>query len=586
MLRTEVYEGIRIDWDVPIQVSDGLTLRCDVFRPDDDKSYPVILGATPYGKWLSFQDEVWGGQWKMLIQHEPAIQKLSTNRLQNYEFPDPERFVHDGYVLVRVDVRGTGRSPGIMDLLSVRETQDFAECIEWAAQQTWCNGKVGLSGVSYLAMNQWQVAALQPKHLTAMCIWEGCSDFYREFTRHGGILSLFSDLWFEKYVLPVQHGLGERGWTSHINGEWVSGALTVDEAELARTRQDWRQDVRTHVLSDADFWTSRLPDFSKIQTPLLSAGNWGGQGLHLRGNIEGFLQAASARKWLNFHGFEHWTEYYTQSGIALQKKFFAHFLKDEDNGWGQEPRVQMVVREPGKAFSHRADTQWPLSDTTWQSWYLHSDGSLQTQQQHEEVALTYAATGDGLTFLTAPLPQALHVIGPAALNLRVSSSTPDADLFVVLRLFTPDMKEVTYAGSNDPHTPMSHGWLRASMRKLDADRSLPHRPYHVLDEVQPLTPGQAYAVCIEIVPTCFVAPAGYRIGLSLRGKDYVYPGDLSGANATIGQPFSGVGPFRHLDPSDRPAAMFENHVSLHIDPRHPPELLLPVVPAPTAHHTA
>jgi predicted acyl esterase len=579
MLRSEVHEGIRIDWDVPIRMSDGVTLRCDVFRPDDDRRYPVLMGVTPYGKWLSFQDEVWGGQWQMLTRHEPEILKLSTNRLQNYEFPDPERFVRDGYVLVRVDARGTGRSPGLLDLLSAREAQDFYESIEWAAAQPWANGRVGLSGVSYLAMNQWQVAALRPPHLSAICVWEGCSDFHREFTRHGGILSQFSDLWFEKYILPARHGLGERGWKSNINGEWVSGPETASDEELARTLRDWRQDVRTHRLANARFWRERLPDFGKIETPLLSAANWGGQGLHLRGNVEGFLQAKSPRKWLNFHCFEHWTEYYTQSGVALQKKFLGHFLKDEDNGWAAEPRVQMLVRRPGTPFHPRPETEWPLSGTQWTRFHLHADGSLLQEQPPVQAALMeYRALGSGLTFITPPLPHDLHVIGPASARLRISSSTADADLFLVLRLFTPDLSEVTYSGSNDPHTPMSHGWLRASLRKLDPQRSLPYRPYHTMDEVQPLRPGAEYELEIEIWPTCFVAPAGYRIALSIRGRDYEYPGDLSGMRAAIGQPFTGVGPFRHTSPEDRPAGLFDNRVTLHIDPREPPFLLLPVAP--------
>ena len=184
----------------------------------------------------------------------------------------------------------------------------------------------------------------------------------------------------------------------------------------------------------------------------------------------------------------------------------------------------MLVRQPGKDFSPRQDDQWPLTGTDWSRLYLHTDGSLQTDRPAAASQLTYDAMGDGLTFLSAPLTKELHVIGPAAANLRISSSTADADLFLVLRLFTPDLKEVTYSGSNDPHTPMSHGWLRASMRKLDPERSRPHRPYHALDEEQALSPGQLYDVQIEIVPTCFVAPAGYRIGLSLRGRDYEYPG--------------------------------------------------------------
>ena len=145
----EVVDGMRIEWDVPITMDDGAVLRCDVFRPNDGGRYPVIMGATPYGKLLSFDSEVWGGQWRMLCAHEPEILRLSSNRFQNYEFPDPERFVPDGYALVRVDVRGTGRSPGLMDLLSMRETLDFYDCIEWAAAQPWSNGKVGATGISY-----------------------------------------------------------------------------------------------------------------------------------------------------------------------------------------------------------------------------------------------------------------------------------------------------------------------------------------------------------------------------------------------------------------------------------------------------
>ena len=194
--------------------------------------------------------------------------RLSSNRYQNYEFPDPERFVPDGYALVRVDVRGTGRSPGFMNLLSERETRDLYECIEWAGQQPWSSGRVGLSGVSYLAMNQWQVAALRPPHLAALCVWEGCSDYYREFSRHGGICSLFGDLWIDKYVLPVQHGVGERGWRSNINGDWVSGPTTLDERKLAANRTDWKSDTRNARFASHSFWRSRLPDFKRIEVPL------------------------------------------------------------------------------------------------------------------------------------------------------------------------------------------------------------------------------------------------------------------------------------------------------------------------------
>jgi uncharacterized protein len=576
-LKSETRDGMRIDWDVPIEMGDGTVLRCDVFRPEGPGRYPVLLGAGPYAKWLSFQDEVWGGQWKMLCAHEPEILKLSSNRYQNYEFPDPERFVPDGYALVRVDVRGTGRSPGFMDLLSERETLDLYHCIEWAGQQPWSNGRVGLSGVSYLAMNQWQVAALQPPHLAAICVWEGCSDYYREFCRHGGILSLFGDLWIEKYVHPVQHGRGERGFRSNINGDWVAGPQTLTDAELEAKRRDWRIDTRHARLASDTFWKSRLPDFSKITVPLLSAANWGGQGLHLRGNIEGFLQANSAKKWLNFHCFEHWTEYYTQTGIALQKRFFGHFLKGEDNDWDKEPPVVMQVRHPAQPFRQMTARTWPLPNTTWKKFYLEPTTHLLTNALTEtQTTVRFNAASDGVTFITPPLDKDVKVIGPSAAKLCVSSDTDDADLFLVLRLFTPDLTEVTYSGSNDPHTPMAHGWLRASHRKLDAARSLPYRPYHSHDEIQPLKTGNIYDLEIEIWPTCIIVPAGYRIALTIRGRDYVYPGDLKHLSGAIGQPATGVGPFRHTDAVDRPASLRNGEISLHFGADHIQYVLLPI----------
>ena len=575
---SESRDGIRIDWDVPITMDDGTDIRCDVFRPDDNLQHPVLLAAGPYGKWLSFQDEVWGGQWRMLIKHEPEILRLSSNRYQNYEFPDPERFVPDGYALVRVDVRGTGRSPGFMNLLSERETRDLYECIEWAGQQPWSSGRVGLSGVSYLAMNQWQVAALRPPHLAALCVWEGCSDYYREFSRHGGICSLFGDLWIDKYVLPVQHGVGERGWRSNINGEWVSGPTTLDERKLAANRTDWKSDTRNARFASHSFWRSRLPDFKRIEVPLLSSANWGGQGLHLRGNVEGFLEASSKKKWLNFHCLEHWTEFYTTTGIDLQKRFFGHFLKDEDTGWDAEPRVMMQVRHPNEVAKHEGADAWPLPKTQWTKLFLDPTSSgLATEPQQKSKRKSYRSLSEGLTFVTAPLYNEVKIVGPSAAKLFLSSSTSDVDAFLILRVFAPDFKEVTFSGSNDPHTPMAHGWLRASARKCDASRSLPYRPYHAHDEAQPLVPGRVYELDIEIWPTCIVVPAGYRIALTVRGKDYEYPGDLSGGPDNIGQPAKGVGPFRHEDVSDRPPEIFDNEVTLHFGAGEQPYVLLPVV---------
>src|SRR2546428_3878720 len=208
---------MKIDWDVPIRTDDGLILRADLFRPEEGR-HPAILSYGPYGKGLAFQ-EGYKTAWEIMARENPDALAGSSNRYQVWELVDPEKWVPEGYVCVRVDSRGAGRSPGTIDIWSPREARDLFHCIEWAAAQPWSSGKVGLSGISYFATNQWQVAALRPPHLAALCIWEGFSDYYRELARHGGILSQFIDSWYPRQVLGVQHGVGSRGPKSRVTGE-------------------------------------------------------------------------------------------------------------------------------------------------------------------------------------------------------------------------------------------------------------------------------------------------------------------------------------------------------------------------------
>jgi predicted acyl esterase len=175
--------------------------------------------------------------------------------------------------------------------------------------------------------------------------------------------------------------------------------------------------------------------------------------------------------------------------------------------------------------------------------------------------------------------EATEITGPVAAKLHVSSSTEDADLFLVLRVFAPDMKEVVFQGALDPHTAIGQGWLRASHRKLDKKLTLPFRPYHTHDERQPLTPNEVYELDIEIVPTCIVVPKGYRVGLSVRGRDYVYPGGSGGRLSNMKNEFTGCGPFLHDDPRDRPLAIYGGKTTLHLGGGRENFVLLPIIPA-------
>src|SRR5262249_46627896 len=306
---------------------------------------------------------------------------------------------------------------------------DLYHCVEWAGTQAWSNGKVGISGISYYAMNQWQVGPLKPPHLAAMCIWEGASDYYRELCRHGGILCDFLSTWSRRQVTSVQYGVGERGPRSVVTGDPVAGSRTLPEAELARNRADVAAEALMRRTVD-DYYHARIPQWEDIEAPLLSAANWGGQGLHTRGNFEGFQRAGSQQKWLEVHGDTHFTHFYSAYGEALQKRFFGHFLKGEDTGWDRQPHVSLNIRRPGERFELRAENEWPLARTQWTKFHLQPDTlGLSTQAPIANQALSYETAGDGLTFLSAPMVAEVEITGPVATKLWLSSQTTDADVF-------------------------------------------------------------------------------------------------------------------------------------------------------------
>src|SRR5262249_30488298 len=176
------------------------------------------------------------------------------------------------------------------------------------------------------------------------------------------------------------------------------------------------------------------------------------------GNFEGFMLAASERKWLEVHGIEHWTHFYTDYGRKLQLRFFDYFLHGKDNGWDRQPKVLLQVRHPGEKFVARAEDEWPLKRAKWTKFHLPpDDGTLKAGTVANKATVSFAAMGDGVTFMTGPLTEATEITGPIAAKLFVSSSTSDADLFLIARVFSPDLKEVAFQGAIDP----TRRWPRA-----------------------------------------------------------------------------------------------------------------------------
>ena len=574
--KTEIRDGMRIDWDMPIKMDDGLILRADIFRPTHNKKCPVILSYGPYGKGLSFQ-EGYKTAWEIMERENPDVIRGSSNKYQNWEVVDPEKWVPDDYICIRIDSRGAGRSPGFMDHNNARETKDIHLCIEWAAKQSWCNGKVGMNGISYYASNQWRAAASKPKHLAAICVWEGWNDNYRESNRHGGIACSFRKNWLEMQIKTVQHGVGDRGKRSPITGDTVCGPETLSPEELLKNVSDiWKIVLENEFISD--WYKERSAKLDRVDIPVLSAANWGGQGLHTRGNFEGFVRSKSKQKWLEVHGGSHWAPFYTDYGVALQKRFFDHYLKGKKNGWKKTAPISLLVRSPGEKFVQRDEKEWPLKRTQWTTLHLNPQGMTFSQDPITENAqITYDMMGDGVTFAFPPQKQEVELTGPMALKLFISSTTVDADIFAVVRIYDKKNKEVLFHGALDPKTPVAQGWLRASHRKLDKKKSLPYRPWHSHDQKQALVPGQVYELDVEIWPTCIVVPVGYRIALTVRGKDYEHDG-AAAVLSNMKNPMKGCGPFVHDDEADRPPAIFGGKVTLHMGPKQKANLLLPVIP--------
>jgi uncharacterized protein len=169
--------------DLAVPMRDGVSLSANLFRPADGKPAPVVMSVTPYGKdkmrdrLITFFMRLTGVRFG----------KIKVSRFTGFEAPDPVYWVRNGYAVMQTDVRGMHKSQGHAGVLTDRDAEDYYDVIEWAASQPWCDGGVGLSGVSYLAMSQWRVAALRPPHQKAIIPWAAVSYLYRDLAFHGGI---------------------------------------------------------------------------------------------------------------------------------------------------------------------------------------------------------------------------------------------------------------------------------------------------------------------------------------------------------------------------------------------------------------
>lgn len=510
-----------VEKDVQIPLRDGTILFADIFRPETDEPVPVILNTSVYQK-----DKLW---------IPPADLGEEANPYMNWETVNPLWWCPRGYACVRVDSRGAGKSPGLSDPSSYQEGLDTYDAIEWVAKRPWCSGKVGMLGISFHAASQWRAANLNPPSLKAIMPWEGRADQYRDQAYHGGIFALgFMGNWWLTHT--AHHLLGRpRGYNPdafHNDMMW----------------KYMRNDL------DSEFWRQCSAQWEKIRVPVYSVGNWGGFSMHLRGNTEGFMRAASQHKKLRIHTGTHFHPFHSEEGRLDQLRWFDHWLKGIDTGIMDEPPVKLEIRTGGSPapYPFRFENEWPLARTQWTRFYLRIDGQptgdpmgiegqLVPELPAQVAQAAYPTSGDskagvasgsslatthgntgrtGLSFETPVLAEDTEVTGPIVLNLWVASSSEDMDLFVTLRNIGPDGKDVCEVGQHGQPVPcVTKGWLRASHRKLDPAKSLPYRPYHAHDERLWLSPGEVVECQVEVWSTSMVFRKGHRIRLDVQPRD-------------------------------------------------------------------
>lgn len=504
--------------EVHIPTRDGGYLAANLYRPAVDGRFPVLMTLGPYGKDVHF------------LQHNPMASALYA-QLQDKSpligggTPDPEFWAPQGYAVVRIDQRGTGNTPGKLEVFSESLKYDYFDAIEWAGTQPWSSGKVGLLGVSYYAVTQWAVAAEQPPHLSCIVAWEGTPDLYADIAYAGGIqANVFVSLWWQSNILPRQYGKGR-----------------LTEEELQANRVDLQSDIEKEPLREA-WWKNRSADLAKVEVPLLSAGNWFSAGFFARGNIEGFTSAASQNRWLEMHIGSHFIEFYNEDSRALQKQFLDYWLKGIDTGLLRQPKVKFALPEGSKDYTWRYANEYPLKSTRWTRYYLDAPSlslcealptepgnvAYQGDKNHEEATWEKpmrrpfninAANPHHVTFRSGPLQEDIQIAGPMKLRLYASSSINDMDIFVTLRNIDATGQEVLSAGCYTLDYPISQGWLRASLRKIDERLSTEYKPYYTFDEVQKLVPGNVYCLDIEIWDSAMLLKEGHELVLEIGGQD-------------------------------------------------------------------
>lgn len=500
--------------DARIPMSDGIELSADIFRPDSTEKFPGILGIHPYPQ-------------------QPQTAPIMPNSFSSVTFPhpgeekgrgwiesgDPNFLVRRGYVQVVANVRGVGKSGGTYDFMGSQEIRDVAEVIEWIARQPWCDGNVGMFGVSYFAWIQVFTAALNPPSLKCIFAPHGLTDFYRDWIYRGGIFgynfirALAKDYSNPRFEVLTRKILGEKGLKKAIDAAFQDEDLMAipGMADVLKNIDQGINPIMADVMLnplDGPFWEERKAKYDTTKVPAYIGGCWATYGLHLPGAFRGWERLKVPKKMVIGPPMYLDRPFFQFQFEAL--RWFDHWLKGVDTGFMQERPVKLFVMGTNK---WKEADDWPLPETKWTPFYLH-EGELLSEHEHwpNEAQISYEDSPwhrGHVDYYSPPIVEDTEVIGPIVLNLY-ASTTDDEVLWLV------SLREVDREGKEKV---LTRGWLRGTHRAVDPSRSQPWAPYHPHNKSEPLVPGTIYEFNIGFVPTCNLFKAGTRIKLRISSSD-------------------------------------------------------------------
>lgn len=488
---------IILEKDIPVKMRDGVTIYTDILRPVTDEKVPGIIAWSPYGK-SSGNAPRYSGIFSLV-----GIADSTVSGLQKFEGPDPAWWCKEGYAICHPDPRGIVHSEGDVVMLGSQEGEDCYDYIEWLAEQEWCNGKLALSGTSYLAISQWFIAAQRPPHLACINPTEGLMDAYRDWCKRGGI----PDPAFMKMLSDVNH---VHSGDSH-------------------KREDIATETMVYPFADAPIWEDKVAHPEKIECPALVVASYTNT-LHTNGTFRAWRNLGSKEKWLRIHDSQEWPDYYNEENQRERLKFFDHYLKGIDNGWEKTPPVRYTIQdlEGGDIEGIEADT-FPPAGTTYEKLYLNGDTRILSNNPApvdipSQIPGQYRVPLMPLASFIFTAKEKTEMVGYPKLKLWLETKdTDDMDIFVLVQKldkFGHELKQfnvpnhsartydVTDWGSTVLRYPGTGAILRLSMRHLDENLSTDVNPYYSFDRSEPLSPGEIVAAELPLDPIGLVLYPG------------------------------------------------------------------------------